>query len=256
METTIPYKICTKCKEELTLNKFSKRTASRDGLKPACKKCVTISDKAYNHNNKKKRKSYWDKYKITNKDRLKQYREDNKENKNQYFEDNKDRIAKVKRIYRHNNAEKIREQSKLYKINNKDKVKEYNKRFKELNHNYGTNYYNDNKEILSKKAKRYRQTERYKLSSIISNNKRRCAIRTTDDGTISKQSLKELRDKQKDRCYSCSVPLDFKGKNKVHLDHHIPISKGGANSISNVVYLCKECNLKKSDKTPESLLLI
>lgn len=34
---------------------------------------------------------------------------------------------------------------------------------------------------------------------------------------------------------------------KVHLDHIYPISKGGIHSITNVVWSCASCNLRKSD---------
>lgn len=35
---------------------------------------------------------------------------------------------------------------------------------------------------------------------------------------------------------------------KLHIDHIIPVSKGGASQRSNLQYLCSKCNLKKSNK--------
>ena len=47
-------------------------------------------------------------------------------------------------------------------------------------------------------------------------------------------------------CYYCNCELD----EKKHLDHYIPLSKGGTHSIDNVVWSCASCNLKKGAKVP------
>ena len=65
------------------------------------------------------------------------------------------------------------------------------------------------------------------------------------DKSINIKSLAELRDIQKNKCYYCSIELDFTTKGKTHLDHYIPLSKGGTHSISNVVWSCDKCNLQK-----------
>lgn len=36
---------------------------------------------------------------------------------------------------------------------------------------------------------------------------------------------------------------------KAVLDHIVPISKGGPHTYSNTQCLCRDCNLKKSDKS-------
>ncbi|MFD9903142.1 HNH endonuclease [Streptomyces sp. NPDC059063] len=44
-------------------------------------------------------------------------------------------------------------------------------------------------------------------------------------------------------CLYCGGPFE-------HLDHFIPIAKGGAHCIENLVPACAPCNLSKSDKLP------
>jgi|LGVE01.1.fsa_nt_gb 5-methylcytosine-specific restriction endonuclease McrA len=83
------------------------------------------------------------------------------------------------------------------------------------------------------------------MSDISSHHKRKALKISTDDGTINKKSLESLLIKQNNKCYYCECVLVEK-----HLDHYIPLSKGGANSIYNVVWSCPSCNLKKGAKDP------
>ena len=46
-------------------------------------------------------------------------------------------------------------------------------------------------------------------------------------------------------------PMETKAEGYMHLDHVIPLAQGGANDPSNLVASCRNCNMKKSDKTPE-----
>ena len=36
---------------------------------------------------------------------------------------------------------------------------------------------------------------------------------------------------------------------KIHMDHIYPVSKGGHSVIENLVFICEQCNIKKSDQT-------
>ena len=49
-------------------------------------------------------------------------------------------------------------------------------------------------------------------------------------------------------CYYCGKPLGEKEKT---VDHKIPISRGGTNSLDNLVISCNFCNIQKKDKTEE-----
>lgn len=47
-------------------------------------------------------------------------------------------------------------------------------------------------------------------------------------------------------CSQCYKPLI--GKKNVYIDHIVPLSQGGLNRVSNCTAICRECNLRKSDK--------
>ena len=49
-------------------------------------------------------------------------------------------------------------------------------------------------------------------------------------------------------CYLCFNPIEFK---KDHLEHKIPLSRGGTNKIENLNISCKHCNWSKGNKTEE-----
>lgn len=55
----------------------------------------------------------------------------------------------------------------------------------------------------------------------------------------------------RDKGTCCNCYRDVSGllniNGKIHLDHVIPLNKGGTNDTSNIQLLCETCNLKKSD---------
>jgi hypothetical protein len=65
-------------------------------------------------------------------------------------------------------------------------------------------------------------------------------------GRLEYGCLKKIRSQQKDKCAICFRSLNGKG----HMDHIIPLAKGGKHAAANLQFLCPPCNLSKSDKDP------
>lgn len=65
-------------------------------------------------------------------------------------------------------------------------------------------------------------------------------------GTHTADNLLAIRASQKDRCIYCRKKLGGKG----HLDHIIPLSRGGSNWPYNLQWLCQQCNSRKHAKDP------
>lgn len=78
-------------------------------------------------------------------------------------------------------------------------------------------------------------------------NRNRLARRKGAEGTHTLSETLELLEKQDSKCACCDVPLD----DTRHLDHIIPLSKGGSNWIHNLQWLCPFCNVSKNDLLPE-----
>lgn len=95
---------------------------------------------------------------------------------------------------------------------------------------------------------KYRHTEKGKVVSTNTRNKRRARIKSTDDGTVTTEFLMDLRTKQNHQCHYCNEKLDYLTPRATHLDHVIPLSKGGTHTQNNVVWSCSFCNLSKGDK--------
>jgi hypothetical protein len=65
-------------------------------------------------------------------------------------------------------------------------------------------------------------------------------------GRLPKGTIKELGEYQRWKCVVCFVGI----KNNYHVDHIIPLAKGGTHVRENVQLLCPTCNVRKSAKDP------
>lgn len=51
------------------------------------------------------------------------------------------------------------------------------------------------------------------------------------------------------RCWYCGEVLNVAGRQTNHIDHVLPVSKGGSNDPDNLVAACRTCNTEKADMT-------
>jgi 5-methylcytosine-specific restriction endonuclease McrA len=176
----------------------------------ACKQAKKKYDKEYNFKNKEKRSEYRKKYasNLENKEKAIDYHK-------RYRSDpkNKERKAEVDRIYRIKNIEKISEYDKKRKSDPKniDKVRSYTRK--------------------SERKRRSMYSEPYSELQVIN--------------------------KYGTKCYICNQEINFNAPRRVglkgweiglHIDHFIPISKGGLDVLENVRPAHGLCNIKKSDR--------
>lgn len=122
----------------------------------------------------------------------------------------KSRRKKSQKVYYNNNKQKILERNKKYHKANSDKRKVYLSSWRK-----------DNKDKIKEYAHRRRVGE--------------------SGGDLTSKQIKELF-VEHPYCEYCNSIEDL------CLDHIIPISKGGENTLSNVTVACKLCNSSKSNK--------
>lgn len=110
-----------------------------------------------------------------------------------------------------------------------------------------SNWKKNNPQKTRDHNKKYRQN--HKEQSRVNVNNRRARVYGAK-GTHTKQDIENILIYQCGRCFYCGKPMFT-----YHVDHFIPLSKGGANSPDNLVLACQFCNDSKGSKLPEEWLL-
>ena len=119
-----------------------------------------------------------------------------------------------------------KKRQKLYMNRLKENPERLAKRIEYLRHNYAEN-----------------RLQRIAYSAAL-----RC-FRLSIPGAWTGEDIRKLFAKQKGCCFYCLKKIFFKGS-PWHIDHFIPISRGGTNYPDNLVVACASCNLSKHDKMP------
>lgn len=162
------------------------------------------------------------------------------------YEKNKDKILLQRKEYYERNKELRTAKMKEYYRENKEalalKKREYYEKNKERLRLKKREYREKNKEIIAAKKSVYNKTIKGKAISANKYHRRKAQMKETD---ITTDWLVELRDKTLTCPYCNEV---YSNDMILHLDHIVPLSKGGIHIKDNVIYCCCKCNLRKGSK--------
>lgn len=81
--------------------------------------------------------------------------------------------------------------------------------------------------------------------------KRRARTRNAE-GSFTSADITLMLVAQGGHCFWCDADID--NYKKRHVDHYIPLARGGTNWSNNIVLACATCNLQKRDKLPDEFL--
>jgi 5-methylcytosine-specific restriction endonuclease McrA len=208
----VPMKRCPRCKEEFpaTTDYFHGHTAKKDHL---CSYCKTCSN-AINVNNRVLKKAGQMKPKPV---RTKEYWQ---EYNRQRYQAKREDIQVVQQQYKSLYPDRV----KLTKARYAQSVRGKERRNVNIN--------------------RYRKTELGRIRQVTANRNRRAKIKAAP-GKHTVADIQAQHERQKGKCFYCKKKLGT-GKYAYHVDHVIPLAKGGTNDPSNLVITCPACNLHKN----------
>jgi hypothetical protein len=135
--------------------------------------------------------------------------------------------------YRRDNPDRIRETDRLHRWANADHHNAVNREWRKRN----------------SELARERDRVRYANGDPDLHRKHRRDRKARQKGAPGSHTLTQIKDllrRQRFKCVGCNGSL----KKARHLDHIKPLARSGSNDISNLQWLCPECNLNKHAKDP------
>jgi len=163
------------------------------------------------------------------------------------------------KAYRLRNAQLIKEKHAVYREANRDALRAAGRRYmrlrredpgfvraerencdKEYHKAYSARHYQENKAEYARRHRAWYEANPGKAAEYF--NRRRSIIRGQRDH-FTADEFSELCASVGWRCVCCAK------KTKLHADHIVPLSMGGANTIDNIQPLCKSCNSKMYTNT-------
>lgn len=141
--------------------------------------------------------------------------------RSQYRKANRERLAESKKQWRRNNPDKECVSKVQYRAENKARIAAQNRAYAQANPDVGR-----------VKAQR----RRARLNA--------CAI-----NDFTKAQWRDLLRECENKCFYCGIQ-----SSDLHIEHMIPISRGGNHTLSNIVPACLICNSRKGTKTAEEFM--
>src|SRR5215213_10448687 len=126
---------------------------------------------------------------------------------------------------------------------------EYLRRWREEHPEYMRRWGEENAEARREYNRRWRE-DNPELRAQQHRNRR--ALVWGAEGTHTAADVFWLEEAQACLCAYCGVPLPLEPV--IHVDHKLPLSRGGSNDPSNLVLACAHCNLSKGAKTAQEYI--
>jgi hypothetical protein len=210
----------------------------------------------------------------------KQYREEHKDERAEYnrqwHEKNREERREYRKAYYEAHQEEIRQYSKDYAKEHRDERREYERqrynspdgRIKILAKNARSRsrnrerirertrkYYRSNRVVILAQSREYgreyRKRPEAKHLARIRKLRRRAREEQVHHYPYTQVELSERLDQFKSKCAYCGKTVGSDNEAVKHWDHFIPLSKGGADCIGNLVPSCSSCNQSKNNRDPQ-----
>lgn len=164
-----------------------------------------------------------------------------------YRQANRERILAANKAYVEANKDRHLAYWREYDERRKDKKAEYRKGRKAIMSEQSRQYHLAHAEEIRERKREYGQTDRGMAVNKARSARRRIRLLNAG-GSFTAADIEAIRKAQGNRCYICGKKLK-----KYHIDHFIPLAKGGTNDPGNLRLACPACNLNKHAKHPHEL---
>ena len=211
-------KKCSKCGLYKSIHEFRKYKHSTGGRGWLCTMC-----------NRESARAYYNLHKKPYIDRASKWR---KENPDKYKQSSKK--CKIK------NKDKYSLRAWIYGIINKDRIK---KRRAEWLIQYKEKALANTQRWRKKNPEKSREWKKRHPEMVAVHTQNRKAKTKGNGGTFTAKEWERLCHHYGNKCLCCG-----KSNLKLTVDHVIPVSLGGSNSIDNIQPLCRSCNSRKSTR--------
>ncbi len=155
--------------------------------------------------------------------------------------------------YRRENKQRIRERGRKYRALNREARNQYSRQYyaanKEVWREQGKRRYEANREAISKQIEEWRKAnpEKWRAIQRASCRRRRARLNGSGWERYTEADLNHLWHEQDGCCAYCRVVLFGVWE----VEHMVPLSRGGADRLSNICLACPPCNRRKSNRTAE-----
>ncbi len=241
-EKTKPVKIplpegmkrCSTCKEVKDVANFNKNRAMTDGLQNVCKSCEAIYRQQLLAKPEFKRKmsEYRRKY-----NQIPENKQRNQELKRKRYQCLEVREAAAKRHKAYYQLPGTR--TRLLAV-----YKQYHQEHRDEISARKRAYYNDpdNAENIKERRKRYGRNPRRRAQQVQYALRRR-ALKLRAPSDLTMEQRQSIVERYSGICVYCGQP-----HSKLQIDHVIPLTKGGYDTIANALPACSKCNGSKNNK--------
>ena len=174
---------------------------------------------------------------------------------------NPEKMRKRTAQWRKDNPDWHKEYRRQWAANNREKVSEYNRRFYYANQEKELERARKRRKADPGMSKRWRdsnlahareQEQRYRdehpEKGIEREHKRRARKRNAYVAPVTAADIAHLMEQQRGRCPYCQCSI----RDGYHVDHYVPLAKGGTHEPANVQLTCPTCNSRKGAKLPEA----
>lgn len=152
-----------------------------------------------------------------------------------WYEANPERKKETGYKWREANPERKKENDRKWSQANSQRQKEIARKWNQ-----------SNPERVKENARKWLEANPKKISEYM--HKRR-AREANAAGTATAEQIKARFQFHENRCYYCGD-----NKSGLHVEHRIPLSRGGSNWPANIVPACPTCNRTKHTKTEKEFL--